>query len=236
MHSSRLATALAALALVAAPLAAAGAQNNRGNRANRMTSNGDVMMMNQKQVVNHMIVGDSLEVQMAQLAASRTRNAAVRNFANVLIADHTKHLAALHTLAGKRDIGRAADAADSSGMRTERMLSRMQTMTADSSFDRNFVTQQIRHHARALAELKAMRSAAKDDDLQQDIDATRPILERHLALARGLAGQMGIPADTGRMGRRGMNRMNRGRPMSGMKRDSTMSGMNHGTQQSPQKP
>jgi len=206
MHINRLATALATLALAATPLAAS-AQGNM-----RMSSNGDVMMMNQKQVVNHMIVGDSLEVQMAQIAAARSQNAAVKNFANVLIADHTKHLAALRKLAGKRDIGREGNVADSGGMRTERMLSRMQSMTADSSFDRGFVSQQIRHHMRALAELNALRSASKDDDLQQDIDATRPVLERHLALARGLAAQMGIPADTGRMGRRGMNGMNRGAP------------------------
>ena len=209
MHINRLATAVATLALAAAPLAAS-AQGNM-----RMSSNGDVMMMNQKQVVNHMIVGDSLEVQMAQLAAARSQNAAVKSFANVLVTDHTKHLAALHKLAGKRDIGREGNPADSSGMRTERMLSRMQSMTVDSTFDRGFVSQQIRHHMRALAELNALRSASKDDDLQQDIDATRPVLERHLALARGLAAQLGIPADTGRMGRRGMNGMN------GMHRDSS---------------
>jgi putative membrane protein len=226
MHSNRLVTALATVALAAAPFAA-GAQSNRGNR---MSSNGDVMMMNQKQVVDHLITGDSLEVQMAQLAAARTKNAAVKNFANVLVTDHSRHLIALHKLAGKRDIGRAANPADSSGIRTERMLSRMKSISTDSSFDRMFVSQQIRHHARALAELKALRSAAKDDDLQQDIDATRPVLERHLALARGLAGQMGIPADTGRMGQRGMNGMN-GMRMNRARRDSTT-----GSRTNPPKP
>ena len=205
MHSSRLFTAIAALALVA-PLAA-GAQNpQRGRMMNAP------VMANQKQVVDHLIVGDSLEVQMAQIAASRTGNAAVRNFANVLVTDHTKHLAALRKLAGKRDIGRAANSADSTGMFTGRMLSRMQSMAADSGFDRMFVSQQVRHHMRALAELSSLRAVAKDDDLQQDIDATRPVLERHLALARGLAAQMGIPADSGRMGRRGMSGMRPGRP------------------------
>ena len=221
MHITRLTTAFAAVALAAAPIAA-GAQNPQSTR---MTSNGDVVMMNQKEVVDHLIVGDSLEVQMAQLAAARTKSAAVRNFAEVLVTDHTKHLNELHKLAGKRDIGRAANPADSSGMRTGRMVSRMQTMSTDSSFDRMFVAQQVRHHARALAELNSLRAVAKDDDLQQDIDATRPVLERHLALARGLAVQMGIPADTGRMGRRGMNAA----PM----RDSSMRGMNHRSAQKP---
>jgi predicted outer membrane protein len=119
IQTSRFATALATIVLVSAPIAA-GAQYARGNHT---MSNGDVVTMNQKQVVDHMFVGDSLEVQMARIAESRSTNAAVKNFANVLITDHTKHLAALHKLAGKRDIGRATNPADSSGMRTARMLS-----------------------------------------------------------------------------------------------------------------
>lgn len=196
MHNHSLRIALATAVLVTAPLVAASAQGNPMRMGRGM-----VMMANQKQVVDHMIVGDSIEVEMAKLAAARSKSAAVRNFANTLVTDHTKHLASLRKLAGKRDIGREANPADS-GMRNGRMLSRMQSMAVDSAFDRNFVRQQVRHHMMALAELNSLRSVAKDDDLQQDIDATRPVLERHLALARSLAAQMGIPADSGR-GRRG---------------------------------
>lgn len=197
MHNSSLRIAIVTAALAAAPVLVASAQGNPMRMGPGM-----VMMNNQKQVVDHMIVGDSMEVEMAKLAAARSQSAAVRNFANTLVTDHTKHLANLRKLAGKRDIGREANPADSGGMRNGRMLSRMQSMTVDSTFDRNFVRQQVRHHMGALAELNDLRSVAKDDDLQQDIDATRPVLERHLALARSLAAQMGIPADSGR-GRRG---------------------------------
>lgn len=197
MHNSSLRIVIVAAALAAAPTLAASAQGNPMRMGPGMA-----MMHNQKEVVDHLIVGDSVEVEMAKLAAARSQNAAVRNFASTLVTDHTKHLANLRKLAGKRDIGRAANPDDSGGMRNGRMMSRMQSMTVDSVFDRNFVSQQVRHHMRALAELNSLRSVAKDDDLQQDIDATRPVLERHLALARSLAAQMGIPADSGR-GRRG---------------------------------
>ncbi len=197
MHNNSLRIAFVTVALAATPALVASAQGNPMRMGPGM-----VMMNNQKQVVDHMIVGDSMEVEMAKLAAARSQSAAVRNFASTLVTDHTKHLANLRKLAGKRDIGREANPADSSGMRNERMMSRMQSMTVDSTFDRNFVRQQVRHHMAALAELSSLRSVAKDDDLQQDIDATRPVLERHLALARSLAAQMGIPADSGR-GRRG---------------------------------
>jgi len=198
MHNNSLRIAFVTVALAAIPALVASAQGNPMRMGPGM-----VMMNNQKQVVDHMIVGDSMEVEMAKLAAARSQSAAVRNFASTLVTDHTKHLANLRKLAGKRDIGREANPADSSGMRNERMMSRMQSMTVDSTFDRNFVRQQVRHHMAALAELSSLRSVAKDDDLQQDIDATRPVLERHLALARSLAAQMGIPADSGRARRGG---------------------------------
>src|SRR4051812_4525565 len=79
----------------------------RVNAQVRMTTaNGDVVMFTQKHVVDHMIVGDSLEVEAAQLAAARTQNVAVRDFANMLVTDHRGHLDNLYKLAGKRDIGR----------------------------------------------------------------------------------------------------------------------------------
>ena len=39
-----------------------------------------------------------------------------------------------------------------------------------------------------------MRSAAKDDDLQQDIDRTLPVLEKHLSRATQVAAQLAIPS------------------------------------------
>lgn len=43
-----------------------------------------------------------------------------------------------------------------------------------------------------------LRPAARDDDLQEDIDHTMPVLERHLARARELAAQLGVTTDTSR--------------------------------------
>ena len=59
------------------------------------TSNGEVMTYTQKNLVDHLIIGDSIEVEMAKLAAMRTQNTAVRDFANMLVTDHEGHLEAL---------------------------------------------------------------------------------------------------------------------------------------------
>jgi putative membrane protein len=161
-------------------------------------SGGEVISFSQKNVVDHMTRADSVEVEMAKLAQSRSQNSAVRDFADMLVKDHQSHLDNLHKLAGKRDIGREANAADTSAIAAIRTLSDLRAMPADSGFDRAFIREQIRDHVRDINMLKMLRPAAKDDDLQQDIDRTMPVLERHLARAREIAAQLGVPADTSR--------------------------------------
>jgi putative membrane protein len=157
------------------------------------TSGGDVTMFSQKNLVNHLIVGDSIEVEMAQLAASRTQNAAVKDFANQLVTDHKAHLEQLNKFAASASIGREANTADTTGTHLAGLLAGLKTMPADSTFDRAFVQEQIEHHQAAINGLKSTRASATDAELQKDIDATLPILEKHLATAQQLASQLGKP-------------------------------------------
>ena len=160
------------------------------------TSSGEVMTYTEKNLVDHLIVGDSVELEMAKLAAMRTQNVAVRDFANMLVTDHQRHLEALRKIAADDDVGRQAVASDTSGAAAIRALTSLQSMAADSGFDREFVRQQIEHHKQELIALKMFGGAAKDDDLKEDIKHVTPVLERHLARARAVAAQLGMPADT----------------------------------------
>jgi putative membrane protein len=159
-------------------------------RAQVTTSGGDVVTFTQKNVVDHLIRGDSIELEAAQLAASRTQNAAVRDYANMLITDHKAHLDNLNKLAGKADIGREASSSDTSSASALRTLTSLKALPADSTFDRAFIQDQIDHHTAEIAGLKALRPAAKDDDLQKDIDGTMPVLEKHLSRAKEVAAQL----------------------------------------------
>ena len=194
MRTYRMTALFAFTVAAAAPCSIARAQVT--TTTTTTTSNGDVAILSQKNVVDHLIVGDSLEVQAAQLAAMRTQNAAVKDFATMLLTDHTAHLANLRKLAGKRDIGRELNPSDSTAAHGARMLAQLGTMPADAGFDRAFVAHQIQHHEQVLANLAQLRAASKDDDLQQDIDATRPLIEKHLAQARVVAAQLGMHADS----------------------------------------
>jgi len=182
-HFSRLAAAGLSLALTTSAVT-----------AQVTTSGGDVTSFTQKNLINRLIVGDSMEIEMAQLAVNRTQNAAVREFANQLLTDHKAHLENVQKLAAKTDVGREANAADTSGTHAATTLKSLQGMAADSSFDRAFIQTQIEHHQQTISALKLMRPVAKDADLQADLDKTLPILETHLSRATAIAGQLSKPA------------------------------------------
>lgn len=158
------------------------------------TSAGDVATLSQKHVVNHLIVGDSLELEAAQLAASRSQNAAVKDLANAIATDNRAHLENLRKLASKSDLGREANPADTGATSS---YAQLQTAGADAAFDQAFVNSQIDNHTREIASLKALRASVTDNDLQQDIDAALPVIERHLEQAKQVAAGLAAPANNG---------------------------------------
>jgi predicted outer membrane protein len=150
---------------------------------------GEVTKFTQKNIVDRLIVDDSLEVEMARFAAGQTKNAAVREFANLLVTDNGAHIDALRKLADVPDIGRMAPSGDSSSAKDARRFAQMRAMPADSTFDRAFVTDQVQRLQRASDNLKKWRAAATSPVLQADIDRALPVVEAHLARAQSLAAQ-----------------------------------------------
>ena len=191
MRATRATMLLSATVLMCLPAARGGAQ------VKVTTSTGDVITYTQKNLVDHMMVGDSIELEMAQLATTRTQNTAVRDFAAMLTTDHRGHLDALAKIAAEHDVGRQALASDTSGAEAIRALASLRAMAADSGFDTAFVRAQINHHKQDITALKMFGGAAKDDDLKDDIKRALPMLERHLARAREVAAHLNMPAESG---------------------------------------
>ncbi len=149
--------------------------------------------MTDANIMSHMIVGDSLEIEMARLAAERAGDPEVREFARMLVDEHSRHLATSLEMARDEDIGSMPADGDRHAVTLRRMISQLRTMGSSPAFDRTFLRYQIRHHDHDINALRAMRPAARDDDLEQHIDESLPVLERHLTRARELGGRIGVP-------------------------------------------
>ena len=148
--------------------------------------------MTDANIMAHMIVGDSLEIEMARLAAERAGDPEVREFARMLVDEHTRHLATSLEMARDEDIGSVPAAGDRHAVTLRRYLASLRAMGSSTAFDRAFIRYQIRHHDHEVNALRAMRPAARDDDLEQHIDETLPVIERHLNRSRELGGRLGL--------------------------------------------
>lgn len=148
--------------------------------------------MTDANIMAHMIVGDSLEIEMARLAAERAGDPEVREFARMLADEHSRHLATSLEMARDEDIGSVPADGDRHAVTLRRYLASLRAMSSSPAFDRAFIRYQIRHHDHEVNGLRAMRPAARDDDLEQHIDETLPVIERHLSRARELGGRLGV--------------------------------------------
>jgi putative membrane protein len=148
--------------------------------------------MTDANIMAHMIVGDSLEIEMARLAAERAGDPEVREFARMLVDEHSRHLATSLEMARDEDIGSIPADGDRHAVTLRRYLSSLRAMASSPGFDRAFLRYQIRHHDHEVNALRAMRPAARDDDLEQHIDETLPVIERHLNRSRELGGRLGV--------------------------------------------
>jgi putative membrane protein len=148
--------------------------------------------MTDANIMAHMIVGDSLEIEMARLAAERAGDPEVREFARMLVDEHSRHLATSLEMSRDEDIGSIPADGDRHAVTLRRYLSNLRGMASSPAFDRAFLRFQIRHHDHEMNALRAMRPAARDDDLEQHIDETLPVIERHLTRARELGGRLGV--------------------------------------------
>jgi predicted outer membrane protein len=190
MRALRIPVLVAAILVIGATITRADAQ------VKLTTSAGDVVIFTEKNLMDHMIVVDSVTLEMAQLAAKRTQNTAVRDFATMLITEYTGHLESLRKIAADDDLGRQASASDTAGVAGIRALTSLSAMAADSGFDRAFVREQMRLHQQEVVAFKMLGGAAKDDDLKDEIKRSLSLHERHLARAREVAAQLGMPVDS----------------------------------------
>lgn len=143
-------------------------------------------------IVAHIIAGDSLEIQMSQLALARSSNAAVREFAQMMVDHHARNTTNFMAMQVDEDIGVAPMANDPIAAQGRSMLNSLRNLTG-AEFDRAYIRAQVAHHDADGAALQQMADMARDDDLEQDIEEQLlPVVRQHLTRAREISGQLGV--------------------------------------------
>lgn len=118
---------------------------------------------------------DLYEIESAELAADKARNADVKAFAQHLRTDHEKSTAELKSAAGTANIT-VTPALDSE---KQAMLNRLRALS-DAEFDREFVNQQKTAHQKALALLQSYANSGGNEALKTFAAKTATAVKGHL--------------------------------------------------------
>jgi len=131
----------------------------------------------------HAASGDQFEIQSSQLALSASQNPAVHNFANLLIADHTR-------------MGQAmAAAAQSAGIQPpaptllpeqQSALDQLRAAGTGPNFDMAFRQAQITGHQQALGMMQNYAASGDVPALKTAAQQAIPTIQMHLAQAQML--------------------------------------------------
>ena len=128
------------------------------------------------------MVSDSFEIQSSQLALQRSRNPRIRNFANMMVRDHSMTSQALMGGAQLAAMGGMGATLDD---RHAAMLNQL-AAASGPQFDRLYARMQVMAHQEALALHGSYAQAGTDPGLRTFASQVTPHIRNHLAIARRL--------------------------------------------------
>lgn len=122
-------------------------------------------------------MSDMYEVTAGNIALEKGESEAVREFAQMMVADHTKSSQALEQVLG----GSVEDFSMPASLDTEHQaqVDILQSLQGDA-FDREYLTQQMAAHRKTLTLLKAYAGGGDVAELRQFAQSTIPVVQKHV--------------------------------------------------------
>lgn len=134
--------------------------------------------------------GGMTEVSLGRMAADRGSSAAVKEFGQKMVTDHSKAGKKLEALAQEKKVT----------LPTELMPAHQEIMAKLSKlngedFDRAYVAAMVTAHKKDVAAFQAVAKNATDADVKAFAADTLPTLEMHLEMIQSIATKMGVKLD-----------------------------------------
>jgi putative membrane protein len=139
------------------------------------------------QIAMIVVAADTEDVNYGKLAAQKTRNDAVKEFANIMVRDHTAVNDQAIALAKKLGVTPAeSDTSKSLEANGQKELSKLKSL-AGAEFDETYVTNEVDYHEAVIAMLdKTLIPNAQNPELKSLLESGRPIFTAHLEHAKRL--------------------------------------------------
>lgn len=148
------------------------------------------------EVAHVAVTANSIDIDLAKFAQTRTRNAAVRQFAATMITDHSAVNAQAAALAGRLGVTPADNTVSHSLLAGASAARAALDTLRGAAFDRAYIDREIGYHQAVLDAIDGLLvPTTENPDLKKLLTDVRPAIAAHLAHAKQLRGQLG--AETG---------------------------------------
>ncbi len=144
------------------------------------------------QIAAIVVAANDADIEGGRLAASKSKNAKVKEFANRMITDHGGVNKAAVALVTKLNVKPEESAV--SRQQTEAGQAARQSMQGKSGaeFDRAYMANEITYHENLLGAIdKVLIPSAQNAELKALLEQTRPAVESHLKSAREIQPTLG---------------------------------------------
>lgn len=157
-------------ALLAAPVVALAAESNPDSRFYTAAAEGGMG-----------------EVELARLAQEKSSDSKVKDFAAMMIKDHSTANEELQTLAS----GKSIKLPSGVGVRVDATRLKLEALSG-ATFDKSYIKNQVKAHRETIALLKKEISSGHDADAQAFARKILPIVQGHLKAIETLASANGV--------------------------------------------
>lgn len=143
---------------------------------------------NDNNIVSKLAESDKGEVELAKLAEKKASIPAVKNYAKMLVADHSKGEGEVRSLESKAKLPAKPASDDTTSKSNQDLMKQFSSMTRGKDWDSTWVKHEYDDHQQDIADTKAMQNQAKDAQLKQLLGNELPVLQKHLDAAQKLLG------------------------------------------------
>jgi putative membrane protein len=139
--------------------------------------------MSDQEFVQFAAQTDMVEANLGQMAASVGSAQPVKDYGQMLAADHTKDFSQLYSVAHQANLNmpNAIEAEHNKAM-----IDPFQKLTG-TAFDHRYAHEMVAGHTKAIAIYKKEAADAQNPALKSYAEQALPVLEKHLEDAKGLA-------------------------------------------------
>jgi putative membrane protein len=121
------------------------------------------------------------EVELGKIAQQNGASAAVKQFGQRMVDDHTKAGKELETIASKLGV----TAPKEPGSKHQGDIKKFSKLTGEK-FDREYAEHMVKDHEKAVSLFEKQSKSGDADELKQFASKTLPTLQEHLKMARSL--------------------------------------------------